>query len=761
MEVVALAHIGEQRAIPIQGGKDSLRRLKTGVLLTVTEQEEAALLDLTALREGVLVVLEPLVVQLEQVSLRVGHHGFDSVVRAVHNSHIGGHIEGVGVILIHTDGEVILSLCTLGQGQRHGLSILQQIEVNQIQITVPQCIPIGAAHIAGPVILELQAHGQHEGIGQEVGVVQRQIYTTLLVSQFILCRALRGVAAVCPHMDLKIGSADQLVAVQGLCGDLAGGILVGADGHIQQIQIGPVGIQAGQISPHELCTCGTGVAGHLQHPVCHHLGHLHDGVYTDALIGGVPPALVAGDDGAEGSHLVPVVAGQGAAGGAHRIGDVQQIIGAAELPGIKLDGRLIAGILQSGQGVVMGQVQRGGAELRRLTGQPKALRLTGIDHGLGGSVVVCLSRVHTSDVQGQLQGFGLFIIEGEILHIHLESLGDLHRLIIVADIGHGGDGQIGSPVIGIAQQAVGNIHILADVGLALHAVPEKQVGNAVGGFLQLQALRECLRQEIHSPDHRVLTVLRHGHLHGHVGIDFHGQGLAPVVHPKLDLFSLALLLGQPAPRSGSLRDLLPEGVHIRLLHPINIQGKQRPGRNLVGTAEGNVLQSGVSLPQGDARPCADQPKGLALVSGEIHGEVGHPFLGVAHHHGEPGIGGVGRNGGFLPVQRLIGPVVIEAGITGVIGDVHVLQCVFLAGHPWASVLIDAHDDTDAAVELHTRILKGLGCKEGGQGGTAVVLNTCAVQPAILHIGLMVGLAVQFAVIVPPAVKVSAFFSPVV
>ena len=58
--------------VRVQGGKNGLRGLEAGVLLAVAEQEEAALLDLAALGEEVLVVLEPLVVHVSEMLRSVG-----------------------------------------------------------------------------------------------------------------------------------------------------------------------------------------------------------------------------------------------------------------------------------------------------------------------------------------------------------------------------------------------------------------------------------------------------------------------------------------------------------------------------------------------------------------------------------------------------------------------------------------------------------------------------------------------------------------
>ena len=636
--------------------------------------------------------LEPLIIQLEQVGLGVGGHGLELLL-AVHDGQVGGHIDRIRVVLVHTDGEVILCVRAVRQGQGDGIAILQQAEVDHVQVAAPQGIPVGAAHIAGPVVLELQAHGQDEGIGQEVGIIQRQIHAAGLMAQVIRHLALGAVAAGGPHVDFKVGSADQLVAVQDLGCDLIGGVLIGADGHVQQVQVGPVGVEAGQVGPHELGARGAGVAGHLQHPVGHHLGHLHNGVHADALVGGVPPALVAGDDSAEGGHLVLIVTGQGAAGGAHGVGDAQQIGGAAELLGVILDGRLIAGILEGSQGVVVGQIQTGSGEvggdaLCAIRGlQLKALRLTGVDHGLGRGLIIILGGMDAADDQGDTQGLSVLLVEGELPGI------------LMVDGTHGGDGQVGSAVIGIAQQLGGNIHILSDIGLSLLTVPEEQVGDAVGSLLQLQVLGERLGQEVHPPDHRVLAVHGHGVLHGHVGVDLQGQGPLVLVLGQLDLLGLAVLLRQPAPLRGGFLHLVAEVRHIILTRLADVQHKDGPGGNLGGAAVHDVLQGGVALTQGDARAGVQQGEGLSDILGKIHGKVGRPGSGIAHHHGEAGIGGVGRDGGLLPVQCLIGPVVIEAG-SAVIRNIDVVQCFVRTRFCRTSILIAAHDDADAAVELH-------------------------------------------------------------
>ena len=667
---------------------------------------------------------------------------------AVHDGQVGGHIDRIGVVLVHADGEVILRVCALRQGQGDGFAVLlQQAEVDHIQVAAAQGVPVGVRHAGGLVVLELQAHGQDEGVVQEVFIIQGQVHAAGRMAQVVRDLALGAVAARGPHMDLEVGGADQLIAVQGLLGDLIGGVLIGADGHIQQVQVGAVGVEAGQVSPHELGARGAGVAGHLQHPVGHHLGHLHDGVHTDALVGGVPPAFVAGDDGAEGAHLVLVVAGQGAAGGAHGVGDAQQVSGAAELLGVELDGRLIAGVLECGQGVVVSQIQgrgvKGGGGARcALSGlQREALILTGVDHGLGRGVIILLGGMDAADDQGDAQALSTLVIEGEL------------RGILMADRAHGGDGQVGGAVVGVAQQLRGDTHILADIGLALHAVLEEQVGNARGGILQLQAVGERLGQEVHPPDHCVLAVHGHGVLHGHVGVDLQGQGFLVLVLGQLDLLGSAGSGGQPAALCGGLLHLVAEGLYFGLTGRSDVQNEDGPGGDLGGAAVHDVLQGGVALAQGDARASLHQGEVLAQVLGEIHGEVGRPGSGVAHHHGEPGVGGIGRDGGLLTVQGLIGPVVIEAG-SAVIRNIDVVQCFVRTRVFGASVLIAAHDDADAAVKLHAGVLKGLGREEGGQGGAAVILDARTVQPAVLHIGGVVCAGIQLAVIIHPVFEIS-------
>jgi hypothetical protein len=53
------------------------------------------------------------------------------------------------------------------------------------------------------------------------------------------------------------------------------------------------------------------------------------------------------------------------------------------------------------------------------------------------------------------------------------------------DAAHEGEGQVRRAVARVAQQARRNPHVLADIGFAFDAVAEEQVGDAVGGFLQL------------------------------------------------------------------------------------------------------------------------------------------------------------------------------------------------------------------------------------------------------------------------------------
>ena len=582
-----------------------------------------------------------------------------------------------------------------------------------------QSIPVGLAHALRLLHLELQAHGQHEGVGLEVLVVGRQIDLTALE----LGIGLGAVAALRPHGDVELGGGQHVFAVS----DRLRGILVGADGHIQQVQIGTVGVQAVNVGPHQLGAGRTGVASHLQHTVSHQLSHLDDGIHTDSLVSGVPPALVAGDDGAEGGHLVQVVGSQGAAGGAHGIGDIQQIRHVGESLGVALHGSLVAGVLQSDEGVIVAGIQGGigvGSVLTlfhtaHLPG--KALVMEGLHSGIHGGGVVFLVGVHAADIQRN----GQAVVAEEA-----------DQLLSALNSAHEGEGQVGNAAVGVAQQILRNAHVAADIGLALHTVLEEQVGDAVGGLLQLQlrAVAQALGDEVHAPHHGVLAVLGSGHLHGHVGVGLQNDGT--VLHFHGHLGSGAFGGGQPTQLGGSLSD----GIHKRLVvlfHGIRLQGEDRPGGHLRGTAVDNILQGIVALPQGHVGAGADQAEGLAVISGQVHGDGGGNRLGVSHHHGEPGVGGVGRDGHLLPVQGLIAPVVVETGVGGGVGDIHIVQGVLLSGHTGIAILIATHNNTDTTVHGQPGLHQRLGGKEGSQSGTAVILDAGAVQPAILYIRCMI------------------------
>ena len=168
----------------------------------------------------------------------------------------------------------------------------------------------------------------------------------------------------------------------------------------------------------------------------------------------------------------------------------------------------------------------------------------------------------------------------------------------------------------------------------------------------------------------------------------------------------------------------------------------------------DVLESLVALAQRHAGASGQQAERLAAVSGKVHFNVGRPGFRVADDHGETGVGGIGRDGGLLAVEGLVGPVVIEAGVAGIVGDIHVLQGILDGGDARVAVLVSAHDDADAAVKLHAGIHQRLGGKKGGKAGTAVVLNACTVEPAILDVRVVVSGGIQFTLGVDPAVQVA-------
>ena len=168
----------------------------------------------------------------------------------------------------------------------------------------------------------------------------------------------------------------------------------------------------------------------------------------------------------------------------------------------------------------------------------------------------------------------------------------------------------------------------------------------------------------------------------------------------------------------------------------------------------DVLEGLVTLAQRHAGAGGQQAERLAAIGGEIHFNFGRPGFRVADDHGETGVGGIGRDGGLLAVEGLVGPVVIEAGVAGIVGDIHVLQGILDGGDAGVAVLVSAHDDADAAVKLHAGIHQRLGGKKGGKGRAAVVLNARTVEPAILDVRVVVSGGIQFALGVDPAVQVA-------
>ena len=341
---------------------------------------------------------------------------------------------------------------------------------------------------------------------------------------------------------------------------------------------------------------------------------------------------------------------------------------------------------------------------------------------------------------------------------------DLHRdgelavsveadeVIGALDAAHQSERQVGSAVIGIAEQLGGDAHVLTDVGLALLAVAEEQIGDTGSGLLELQTGGKRLVQKVHAPNDSVPAVLRHGHFHRDVGVDLKGQNA--VIGGALDLGGRAVSRGQPAALGrGALNggderaDLLGAGI-------AHIERKDSAGRDLGGTAVDDVLEGLVAFTQRHTCAGSQQAERLAAVSGKVHLNAGRPGLRVADDHGEAGVGGVGRDRGLLTVEGLVGPVVVEAGVSGVVGDIHVGQGVVHGGNAGVAVLIGAHDDADAAVELHAGIHQRLGGEERGKAGTAVVLNACAVEPAVLDIRGVVSGGIQLTVGVDPAGQVA-------
>ena len=414
--------------------------------------------------------LEPLVIQLEQVRSGVGQNGGNAGVLAVHDRQVNSDVDRVEIVLVHADGVILTGSLTLGNGQRNGLAVLEQVEAEAAQLAGGELVPIGIAHAGGTGILELKAHGENEGVGEEVLVVERQINAILAVTGSVLSGGLGAVAAVSPHIDREVGRAEERLVVQQGRADLAAGVLVGADGDIEQVEVSAVSVQAVNVGPHELCARIAGVACHFEHTVGHHLGHLDDRVNADALVGGVPPTLVAREDSAEGGHLVAEVRGERAAGRANGIGDIHQVGGAVKLGGIILDAGTVAGILQRGQQVVVRQVQRGVGELGGSAVEREALLLECRDHSTAGSVVVGLVDVQASDIHR----------DGE-LAVGIEA----GELIAALDAAHGREGHIGNAVVGVAEELAGDAQVLTDVRLALFAVAEEQVRETGSSALEL------------------------------------------------------------------------------------------------------------------------------------------------------------------------------------------------------------------------------------------------------------------------------------
>ena len=681
--------------------------------------------------------LEPLVIQLEQVRSGVGQNGGNAGVLAVHDRQVNSDVDRVEIVLVHADGVILTGSLTLGNGQRNGLAVLEQVEAEAAQLAGGELVPIGIAHAGGTGILELKAHGENEGVGEEVLVVERQINAILAVTGSVLSGGLGAVAAVSPHIDREVGRAEERLVVQQGRADLAAGVLVGADGDIEQVEVSAVSVQAVNVGPHELCARIAGVACHFEHTVGHHLGHLDDRVNADALVGGVPPTLVAREDSAEGGHLVAEVRGERAAGRANGIGDIHQVGGAVKLGGIILDAGTVAGILQRGQQVVVRQVQRGVGELGGSAVEREALLLECRDHSTAGSVVVGLVDVQASDIHR----------DGE-LAVGIEA----GELIAALDAAHGREGHIGNAVVGVAEELAGDAQVLTDVRLALFAVAEEQVRETGSSALELGIGGERFVQQVHAPNDSILAVLRHGHFHCNVGVDLEGQNA--VLAGALDLGGRSLGGGQPAARGRSGLHGVDERGDLGLTRLAHVKREDGAGRDLRGAAVDDVLEGVVAFAQRHAGTGGQQAERLAAVGGKVCFNVGRPSSRVADDHGEAGVRGVGRDGGLLAVERLVAPVVIETGVAGIVGDIHVLQSILDGGDAGVAVLVSAHDDADAAVKLHAGIHQRLGSKERGKGRAAVVLNACAVEPAVLDVRGMVSGGIQFTLGVDPALQVA-------
>ena len=338
------------------------------------------------------------VVQLVQVGLGVGHHRGHAVIGAIRNGQIDRHIDRIRVLFRGAHGVELVLILTAGQRQRDGLAVFLDVEGQVVQTVSYEVVPAGVAHAVRTLHLELQAHGHHKGVFQEIGVIQGQVHAAFPVAGVVSGLGEGAVAPLFPHVDVEFGSAQEEIVTQ-ISRHIGRGVLIGANSDVQQVQFRPFGVQAGDVRPHELSARRVGIAGHLQHSVRHHLGHLHNGVHLDALVGGVPPALVAGNHRAKGGHLIGVVAGQGAAGGADGVGQTQQIVHVGEGLRVALHRGQVAGQLQVDEGVVVVSVQSGIAERKCVT-EFKSPILPGGCHRVHGSVIVLGIGVHTPDIQG-------------------------------------------------------------------------------------------------------------------------------------------------------------------------------------------------------------------------------------------------------------------------------------------------------------------------------------------------------------------------
>ena len=169
------------------------------------------------------------------------------------------------------------------------------------------------------------------------------------------------------------------------------------------------------------------------------------------------------------------------------------------------------------------------------------------------------------------------------------------ELITALDAAHQSQRQVGSAIVGVAEQLSRDAHVLTDIGLALLAVAEEQVGETGSSFLQLETGGERLVEEIHTPNDGVLAVLRHGHFHRNVGIDLEGQNA--VLSGALDLGSRTGGSGQPAARGRGGFHRSNERSDLSLARLAHVKREDGAGSDLRGAAVDDVLESLVTLAQ--------------------------------------------------------------------------------------------------------------------------------------------------------------------